>query len=743
MTKDSEELMKDIEDLGPLVAKRKHEYLKFLEIAKDSDDYLEFLRRAKDSEELRRDIEDIGLVLAKRKHDYIEFLKTKTGKKCEAFKQRLNVCLEEYRNAKTEAEEAEVEKRRDAVYAEIEALPEKEREVIGEKLRGYGSFARIAIHKHGLKWHLSALKTLSLVYSVGVHAAAPNKRFGKPLFDENILKERAEGIARQAFDMSQSYLNSKYPNLTAKFTENKEVNQRVKTLFASKSEEAIEELIRPYGERAPSYVRNDAVDVFIVKSCPAMHDEETNRIIFNLGEIGRGRTQTEAEFYLLQTAIHEYLHLFGGLELKGKDLEWMAEGIVERISYDICESKGRKLNWIESGYAPYLETLKWLNDLGIENKTQDLAYFSRNPQLLIDEMRRIGVTPSEIENIMEYGSRINIRDDLQTDLFVYMEYLKTIKRRLEKGSDGEATLTERAKQAGLVFEKKDVSAIGKEKDLDQFLQDTFRGCDKGTSDNIKRAATYSKMLWGGATPTAREIAEFIQDKLASYGYEFHVMPSADVSLENFIIKEIINVNNLRFGGSGGKEEKFEFNKAAEIFAKLGMRGDAATFNKLAEKAVGYLWWKNVHEPTAAQVADVILQILESVGKRSDIHGVMEAIDAETVKLVEKTKDDMYKAYKQKSANKNLVRYFANVGYKNDQNTVDACLGIVRLAETLVFPSDFVHIHPELGIVRADNEGNILSQYSHNFVGGSYHLKMYTINMFEKMRPMVGERHETI
>ena len=130
--------MKAIEVLGPLETEKKQECLEILERTKDHDDYLELIKRAKNSAEIRSDIVDMNLVLAKRKYDYIEFLKTDAGKKCEAFEQRLKRCIEDYRNAKSEAEEAEVDSRFTAVFAEIDAMSAKERTAIKEYLKGYG-----------------------------------------------------------------------------------------------------------------------------------------------------------------------------------------------------------------------------------------------------------------------------------------------------------------------------------------------------------------------------------------------------------------------------------------------------------------------------------------------------------------------------------------------------------------------------------------------------------------------------
>ncbi|HIH30742.1 TPA: hypothetical protein HA243_05035 [Candidatus Micrarchaeota archaeon] len=735
MARTRDELLKAIEALGPLDAPAwiKQDCLETLERTKDQEGYLAFLKKAKNSKEMKSDIEHLSLGLAKRKYDYLEFIKTKTGKKCEAFKQQLKRCIEEYKNATAQTEEAEIEKWFDAVYAEIKALPKKEREIIWEELRGYaGQFARVSIDKKGLKWHFGALKTMPSTCSTTTYSAAPNKKFGKPLFDENISKEHAERLARQASDMVSSYLSSKSQNFTIKSDKFEDFSQQVKLVFASTSKEAVEEVIRLYGKQSEN-VRREALKTFIVESCPAMYDEKIGRIIFNLDEICKGRTQAEAEFYLLQTAIHEYLHPFGGLPKQG--LRWINEGIVERISYDICESTGKKLNRIESGYAPYMSALKWLNDLGIENKVQENAYFTRNPQLLIDEMARIGMTQLEIDRLIEYGSRIDIKDKTQADLYAFGEFTKKIRKRIAGEPNDSQNIVNQLADVGLIYEKRDLSSIKSEDDLQNYLKGAFSGANEEQIKAIQEAISFSQKTHGNDAPTPLNMAEMVQEKLLEYRNDFQAKPDSDVFLELFLQREILWINNLRFR-QRTDTSAFEIINADEVLGKIGIDLDLGNSVRLAARALGYLTWKNIHEPSIEQVVEVILRCKERAEPNNQTwENIGAEIDKEGIAFASKTRDEMHDIYKNKTSDANLLKYIAGVGYPKNKPTVDGIQGLFGLAQKIAYPGDWLLIHPELGIVRTDIEGDILPQYSFS-IGGSYDLMMYTAARFSKIMPLV-------
>lgn len=692
-------------------------------------------RKRPNEEENAENLDELDAGLKKRRQAYLKFIKTRTGKECEAFRERLVVCIEDYRKAKTAVDENEASKKFYAVFAEIDKLPAKKHEIIREHLRGYGGrFADLIADKHGMRWHRSVLKRIPAMRSAQLHFSAPNKKFGNPLFDEGILKENAEKISEQAFRVVESYLVSKYPNLAAEVDKKKE---QVKLVFVLNGDEAVKEFIRPYGEETPSYIRNYAANTFIIESCPATYDEETNRIIFNLGEISKGRTQTEAEIYLLQTAVHEYLHPLGGLEQKTRDLRWMNEGIIERMSHDICASKNMKLDWTQSGYAPYMSALKWLSDLGVENSIQETAYFTRNPQLLMDEMKKIGMTSSEIERLLEYGTRIDLTDALQTDMYVFIEYVKRIRRRIRNEPDDSQNLTNQLADAGLIYKKCDLSSINSEDELQNYLRDTFLEATEEQIESIREAIFFSQKTHGNEAITPLNMAERVQDRLLEYKDDFQAKPDFDVFLELFLQREILWINNLRFGKKIDTNT-FEIINADKVLGKIGINLDMRNSVRLAARALGYLSWKNIHEPSIGQVVEVILKCKEQVGPNNQTWEEIGAkIDNEGIAFASKTRDELYEIYKNKSSDANLLEYLAGIDYPTNKSVADGIRGLFGLAQKIVYPGDWLLIHPELGIVRTDIEGDILPQYSFS-IGGSYDLMMYTEAQFSKILPLVDK-----
>ena len=188
-----------------------------------------------------------------------------------------------------------------------------------------------------------------------------------------------------------------------------------------------------------------------------------------------------------------------------------------------------------------------------------------------------------------------------------------------------------------------------------------------------------------------------------------------------------------------RNEPFEFRNAQEIMKKIGLDASLQDCALLAEKAVGYLWWKNIHDPSVAQVMDVLLKGMESPGSgKTLIEKIANSIDLQGSLLATKTIDEMHEIYQKQSSRSNLVAYFKNVNYRIDDYVVDSGMRLMQLLGEIVYSGDYITVHPELGIVRTGNDGLILDQHVGNRVGGSYDLKMYTSNPFVKVMPYLGK-----